>query len=189
MANPDTPNGFKFVKSMSGSPASGMLRSAPVSGADIFKGDIIAIEGSAGAKLAEAATTNDETFLGVAVSFGKVSDMQGEYGGAFNPDDLTTLYYDDSASTNTDWRVWYVPVEGNVFEVQSSGSIGREVGDAVDLINTTGSTTTGISAHEINTSTNADMIIVDIPAYPDNDKTLTNALYHVMFSTSTIASN
>lgn len=190
MANPDTPNGFRFVKSMSGAPSVGMIRSAEPSGADIYKFDVISIEGSSGSKLAEASTTNDDTFVGVAVGFGKKTDMTGEYPVSFNPSNLEKIWYDDSENTSADWRVFYIPVEGNVFEVQSDTDLDLGVGDVCDLLATTsGSSTTGISGHQIGASTNADLIIVDIPRYPDNDPTLANTRYHVMFSSSTILSN
>ena len=176
MANPDRPNGFKFVRSLSGAPMSGLVRSVGVTdGADMFVGDLISLTSN----LAAVAATNDATFLGVAVGFGKVDAASGQYASAYNPDNLTTLYYDDSASTHTEWRVFYVPVDDAIFEVPSNADLDAAVGDPVDLVATAGNTTTGISAHEVGANTNTDMRIVDIPAYPDNDSTLANTRYHV----------
>lgn len=176
MANPDRPNGFTFVKSLSGAPVTGLIRSVGVSGADIFVGDMLELTSG----LAVAAATNGTEFLGVAVGFGKVSDMTGEYGGAFNPDNLTTLYYDDSANTNTEWRCFYVPVGDAIFEAQSNADLDILVGAECDLLATTGSVVTGRSAHEIAADSNSDFRVVEIPAYPDNDFTLTNTRYHIM---------
>jgi len=177
MANPDRPSGFRFVKTLSGAPMASVMRSIGVTdGTDIFKGDMITITSNLGT----VAATNDATFVGVAVGFGKVDAASGQYGGAYNPDNLTTIYYDDSASTNTDWRVFYVPVDDAIFEVQSDTDLDLSVGDPCDLLVTTaGSTTTGISGQQVGANTNTDMYVVDIPAYPDNDSTLANTRYHV----------
>lgn len=177
MSNPDRPSGFRPVATLNGSPLTSLIRSIGVTdAADIFKGDMISLASNLGA----VSATNDATFLGVAVGFGKVDSASGQYAGAYNPDNLTTLYYDDSASTNTDWRVFYVPVDGVVFEVQSDTDLDLAVGDACDLLTTTaGNTTSGISGQQVGASTNADFHVVDIPAYPDNDSTLANTRYHV----------
>jgi len=177
MANPDRANGFKLVKTLSGAPVANMIRSVGVTdGADMFRGDLISLD----TNLGKVAVTNDADFLGVAVGFGKVTDMTGEYASAFNPDDLTKLYYDDSASTHTEWRVFYVPLQDAIFEAQSDTDIDLAVGDPCDLLATTaGSTVTGISGHQVGANTNTDMRVVDIPAYPDNDSTLANTRYHV----------
>ena len=177
MANPDRPSGFKFVKTLSGAPAVSVMRSVGVTdGADMFKNDLISLD----TNLGKVAVTNDADFLGVAVGFGKVDPATGEYAGAYNPDDLTTIYYDDSASTHTEWRVFYVPLQDAIFEVQSDTDLDLAVGDPCDLLATTaGSTVTGISGHQVGANTNTDMRVVDIPAYPDNDSTLANTRYHV----------
>jgi hypothetical protein len=171
MSNPDTPNGFKLVGSLTGAPVSSLMRSIGVTdGADMFKGDLISLTSGLGA----VSASNDATILGVAVGFGKVNS-NGDYSSAYNPDDLTTIYYDDSANTHTDWRVFYVPIDGAIFEVQSDTDLDLAVGDACDLLKTTaGNATTGISGDQVGASTNADFHVVQIPAYPDNDSTLAN---------------
>lgn len=175
MANPDRPSGFRPVKTLSGAPWTGMIRSVGVTDAeDIFLGDAISLVSNLGKVMATA----DLTMLGVAQGFGKVDAASGQYAGAYNPDNLTTLYYDDSASTHTDWRVWYLPFDDMVFEVQSNADLDVAVGDIVDLVATAGSTATGRSAHEVSAGT-TDFRVVEIPAYPDNDSTLTNTRYWV----------
>ena len=178
MANPDRPSGFKLVASLTGAPVSSMIRSVGITdGTDLFVGDVINITSN----LAKVGATNDATFVGVCVGFGKVDAMSGSYASAYNPDNLTTIYYDDSASTHTEWRAFYVPIDGNVFEVQSDTDLDLAVGDACDLLATTaGSTVTGISGQQVGASTNADFHVVDIPDYPDNDSTLANTRYHVV---------
>jgi len=175
MANPDRPRGFTPVKMLSGAPWAGNMRSVGVTNAaDIFIGDALSLVSNLG----KVMTTADATMLGVAVGFGKKDAASGQYAGAYNPDNLTTLYYDDSASTNTDWRVFYVPFDDMIFEVQSSADLDAAVGDIVDLVATAGNTTTGRSAHEVSAGT-TDFTIVEIPAYQDNDSTLVNTRYWV----------
>lgn len=182
MANPDRPNGFKFIKTKSGAPISGMVRSVGVTdGTDIFVGDLLTLTSG----LAAVAASNDAALLGVAVGFGKVDAASGEFAGAYNPDNLTTLYYDDSASTHTEWRVFYVPADDAIFEVQSALDLDLVVGSPADLsVAIAGNTTTGISGQEITTSANTDVIVVEIPAYPDNDSTLINTRYWVQTITT-----
>lgn len=176
MPNPDRPSGFRAVKTLSGAPISSMARSVGVTdSADIFIGDLLTLTSN----LAAVSATNDTAFLGVAVGFGKVDSMSGSYAGAYNPDNLTTLYYDDSASINTEWRVWYIPVNDVIFEAQSNADLDLAVGDTCDLLATAGNTATGRSNHEIAASSNADFNVVEIPDYPDNDSTLANTRYWV----------
>lgn len=180
MANVDRPNGFKFIKTMSGAPVSGMIRSVGVAdGADIFVGD--ALELASG--LAQRFTVGDEC-LGVAVGFGKKNDMTLEHGGSFNPDDLMTRYYDDSANTHTDWVVYYIPAADAIFEAQMDDAETAVVGEAYDVLIGSGNTTTGMSDMEIDhdaLTTTGDVVVVEIPNYPDNDPTAAYGRYWVKF--------
>ncbi len=172
MANKDAPRGFTPIKHTSGAPWNGQVRAAPCGDTeDIFIGDFVSLVSG----LVLPADTNDATLLGVAVGFGKVDAMTGYYNGAFNPQNLSVLYYDDSANTNTDWVVYYVPARDMIFEVQTAVDLSAStLGATVDLLGTTGDTTTGRSKQEVTTSSNADFIIVERPQYPDNDATLVN---------------
>lgn len=177
MANPDKPNGFKLVRTLSGAGLASVIRSIGVTDSvDIFRGDMVSVTSN----LAAISTTADSTILGVAVSFGKVSSMVNEYGSGYNPDDLTKLYYDDSASTHTEWRCFYVPVIDAIFEVQSDTALGLAIGDPCDLLKTTaGVTATGISGQQVGANSNEDFYVIDIPPYPDNDSSLANTRYHI----------
>ena len=175
MANADRPRGFSVVGTVSGQPVYGSLRTLGVTdGADMFKGDLITLTSN----LAAVSATNDATILGVAVGFGKV-DGDGIPLGPYNPVELETLYYDDSASTHTEWVVYYVPVQDAILEVQTNADLDLAVGDPVDLVATAGSTTTGRSLQEVGTNTNSDFVVVSLPKRPDNDNSLTNADVHV----------
>ena len=181
MANIDRPNGFRLVKTVSGAPLASVIRSVGVAdGADIFVSD--ALQLSSG--LAQALAV-EGVCLGVAVGFGKKDDMAQKSGGPFNPDDLMTRFYDDSAQTHTDWVVYYIPSEDGIFEAQvdDTAEVGV-VGEAYDIVATAGSTVTGISAMEINgnaLTNDGDVTVVEIPDIVGNDPELAFGLYWVKF--------
>lgn len=176
MANVDRPNGFRPVKTLSGAPWTSLIRTIGVADSeDIFIGDLINLESG----LADPSATDDAALLGVAVGFGKV-DGDGIPLGMYNPDDLGKRYYDDSASTHTEWVCYYVPVGDVIFEAQTATALTLAIGATCDLSDAAGDTTTGISRQEITTSSNADFTVVEIPKYPDNDNTLVWGRYWVM---------
>ena len=175
MANVDRPNGFRLVKTISGAPLSSVVRTVGVAdAADIFVGDALQLASG----LAQPLAVGGES-LGVAVGFGKVGS------GPFNPDNLMTRYYDDSASTHTEWECYYIPAEDGIFEAQvdDTAEVGV-VGEAYDILATAGSTVTGISAMEIDgnaLTTTGDVVIVQIPNIVGNDPELAFGRYHVKF--------
>lgn len=176
MANVDRPNGFKPVKTFSGAPWQSMIRTIGVTdAADMFVGDVLNLASG----LAAVAASNDAALLGVAVGFGKVN-ADGIPLGPFNMDSLGTRYYDDSASTHTDWVVYYVPFDDVIFEAQTATALTKLVGETMDLLATAGNTTTGQSAHELTTSSNADFTVVEVPKMPDNTATAVWGRYWVM---------
>lgn len=181
MANVDRPNGFKFVKTFSGAPVTSMIRAIGVAdGADIFCGDAITLSSGLGAPSA----TNDSAILGVAVGFGKFDKDGRTPLGPFNPANLnsTGSFYDDSASTHTEWCVYYIPADDAVFEVQTATALTKVPGDTADLSAGTGSSTTGVSAHEITTASNNDVTIVEVPNLVGNTPTEVWGRYWVMFT-------
>lgn len=180
MANVDRPNGFKFIKTMSGAPVSGMIRSVGIAdSADIFVGDALQLSSGLAQRLAV-----EGVCIGVAIGFGKKNDMTLEHGGSFNPDDLMTRYYDDSANTHTDWVVYYIPAEDAIFEAQTDAAATLTVGEAQDIVVGSGNTTTGMSDMEIDAdalTNDGDVVVVEIPNYPDNDHTAAYGRYWVKF--------
>ncbi len=172
MANVDKPNGFRPVKTFSGAPWTSMIRSVGVAdGTDIFVGDALKLSSG----LAAASTAHDDNIIGVAVGFGKKSP-DGSVFSMVNPLNLNIdgRYYDDSASTHTEWVCYYVPVDDVLFEAQFDGTPTTPVvGQGYGLIYTTGSTTTGQSQQEIDgdDTTDIDVQIVEIPVRVDNDPT------------------
>jgi hypothetical protein len=179
MANVDRPNGFRFVKTLSGS-FQPVVRSVGVAdAADIFVGDALQLASGLAQKLAVGGEC-----LGVAVGFGKKGTMNQEFSGPFNPDNLMGVYYDDSASTHTDWVVYYIPAEDAIFAAQTDAAATLVVGEAQDIIDAGGDVTTGLSQMEIDAdalTTTGDVVVVEIPNRVDNDVTLANAEYWVKF--------
>jgi hypothetical protein len=150
-----------------------MIRTVGVAdGTDIFVGDALKLASG----LAAASTAHNDDIIGVAVGFGKFDKDGRTPVGMFNPNNLNLdgRYYDDSASTHTEWCVYYVPVDDCIFEAQFDGTPTTPVvGQGYGLIYTTGSTTTGQSAQEIDgdDTTDIDVQIVEIPVVVNNDPT------------------
>lgn len=177
MANPDRPKGFTPVKTLWGAPWNSMVRSLGVAdSADIFRGDPIKLSSGRAAPAASG-----DTVLGVAIGFGRDNNMHADNPGMFDPSNLETRFYDDSANTHTEWTVWYVPAEGVIFEAQSATDLDASVGDVLDFDTGAGDSTTGLSGKELTTKSDDDVVIVEIPKYPDNDSTLANTRYWVIF--------
>lgn len=177
MANQDRPNGLRPVKTFSGCCYTSMIRAIGVAdGADIFVGDPVNLASG----LAAPGATNDAAFLGVAVGFGKI--VNGIPTGPFNPDNLGKRYYDDSESTHTEWCCFYVPADDVIFEAQTATALTLVVGGTCDLLYTAGNTTSGISACELTTNSNADFTVVEIPNLADNDPTAVWGRYYVQFT-------
>ena len=175
MANVDRPNGFSLVRTFSGAPLTSLIRTVGVAdGEDIFRGDIVNLETG----LADPGATDDASFLGVAVGFGKV-DGEGVPLGPYDPDNLTTLYYDDSASTHTDWVAYYVPVGDAIWEAQTDSAQTFVVGSPCDLVDAAGHALSGQSRQEITSTTNADFVVIEIPKIVGNDPTLAAGRYYV----------
>jgi hypothetical protein len=175
MANVNRPNGFRAVKTFSGVPLNSVVRTIGVTdGTDLFIGDALTLVSGLAAQASTGAGATP--LLGVAVGFGKV-DADGIPLGPFNPDDLGKRFYDDSASTHTEWVVYYVPFEDVIFEAQFNATAsvdGILPGVDVDIAATpVGSETTGNSGMVLDGATGGtDLIIVGSPHYPDNDPAL-----------------
>ena len=178
MANVDRPNGFTPIKTISGAPVSSLVRTIGVTdGTDLFLGDLLNLESG----LAAVGATADTALLGVAVGFGKIDSMSGEFGGPFNPDQLDVTYYDDSASVHTEWVCYYVPADDVIFEAQTATVLDLAIGATADLsVATAGSTVTGISGQEITTSSNGELTVVEHLKQVGNDRTLVHGRYGVM---------
>lgn len=177
MANPDKPNGFRPVGTISGAPVSSRLKVVGVAdGEDIFIGDMVNLESG----LADPMATDDAAILGAVVGIGKYDKLTGSAATGLNVADLNTRFYDDSASTHTDYFVLVATADDCIYEVQSNADLDLAIGGNCDLVDGVGNSTTGRSIQEVGTSTNADFTVYAIPDYPDNDSTLANTRYHVI---------
>lgn len=174
MANVDKPNGFRPVKTLSGAPLTSMIRAIQPGTDDIFYGDPISVSSGVAVQMAV-----EGECLGVCVGVGKV-DAGGAAGNpaAFDPTNLQKRFFDTSADTEADYRIFYIPAEGVIFEAQSDGTTDLVVGDAVDILATDGNQTTGLSQMEINddtTTNDGDVMVVEIPIGPEYDNTASTA--------------
>ena len=178
MANVDKPNGFTAIKTVSGAPVSGLIRTVGMGdGEDVFMGDFVNLASG----LALPADTADTALLGVAVGFGKFGNDGNLPLGPYDPDNLTTLYYDDSASTHTEWVCYYLPADDVIFEAQTATALTLLVGGTCDIADAGGGTVlSGRSTQEITTSSNGEFTVVEIPSLVDNDYTLAAGRYWVM---------
>lgn len=185
MANVDRPNGFRFVKSLVGAPTQPVIRHVGVAdGADIGIGDAISLSSGLAGRLAV-----EGECLGVAIGFGKL-DSQLNAASPYNPDNLSTRYYDDSANTHTDWVVFYIPAETAIFEAQTDAAATLVVGEAQDIVVGSVDTTTGLSSMEIDAdglTNDGDVVVVEIPQLPDNDPTAAYGRYWVKFVNTAFA--
>jgi len=142
MANADAPKGFWPLRHLSGG---SMARSSPYTiastyGTNIFHGDVVKLVAGGGIEVAAAGDRFLGVFDGVQYTASDGSMKYAKYWPASTTATLITAYvYDDP---------------NMLFGVQSAGStVAADVGNIGDHVAGTGSTTTGISAHELNGTT------------------------------------
>ncbi len=187
MANVDRPNGFRPVYSLTGAPWNSLVRSAPPGAEDLYIGDPVTL--SSGTLI--QGDTN-AAIAGVVVAVGH-QDFSGRMSGLntalpYDPTDLNRVaWYDTSAHTDADHSIFYAPADSVVFEVQTATALTLLPGDPADLVTAlAGNTTTGISAYEITTASNNDVIVVHVPLMTtlgvQDDTTAVNARFHVVFA-------
>ena len=153
MANSDRPSGFKPVKHLSGSPWNGKANVyyiAAAEGTNTFIGDAVVLAGSADTlgmypTVAQAAAGNT-TIVGVVIGFGLQPELM------MNPDNLSMKY----RALSTAMYCLVVDDPFVIFEIQED-SVGNnlaatEVGLLTNIVVGTGSTTTGKSAMELDSS-------------------------------------
>ena len=164
MANTDTPFGFKPIRHLNGNPWNGKLRVYYHSASDataIYKGDVIKLNGSADATgkypdVISVAGDTDEHVVGVAVAFSTVPQLRAD------PSNLTRNY----CPASTEMYVGVCDDPDVIYEVQEDGDTtpiaAASVGLNTTIVMTAGSTTTGVSAFEIDSdevaTTNTDLV-------------------------------
>ena len=141
MANTDAPRGLWPVRHLSG----GTIRvnTYPIAtgyATNIFTGDVVKLVAGGGIEVAAAGNR----FLGVFAGV-NYTDANGKK--------VFKKYWPASTTaTDIEAHVWDDP--NIIFGVQSAGStVAADVGNLGDHVAGTGSTTTGMSAHELNGST------------------------------------
>jgi len=174
MANSDNPNGFTPAYHLSG----GTIRMKEYRIADdysenIFTGDIVSLHTDGTIIMGAASTPAIGVFAGCAYT-------------KDNGEIVFSKYWADDQSISGSFATAYVFDDPNiVFRAQFSGASGvAQIGSTFDLLATGGSTSTGRSAHEIDSADATDVLLrmLDFVGDPSNDSTLDNAEAYVMIS-------
>lgn len=199
MANPDTPKGLLPIRHRNGAPYNGAANpfyKISTYATAMFVGDAV-IKVAAGSNTAEAnapglgnfaigtlphierATVGDANRItGVVIGFGA------------NPDDLSKVH----SPASTEAIVWVCDDPDVIFEIQADGAIpAASIGLNAVLIDThSGSTTTGLSGTELDTTSDApaadasnQLLILRAVNRSDNDTTLTHAKVEVLINQHT----
>lgn len=176
MANVDRPNGAIPVGTLSGSPVSGALRlyECDSSAANIFPGDFVKLEADGKVDVAAA---GDTELVGVCVGIlpwmpAKVNGITSHNISTGNVNLMLKYHVTGSAG-----MVLVAEGVDVLYEMQEDGDTSdlavTSIGANVDLLATAGSTTTGLSQMEIDSSSlttaTAQLRIVDIVDRPDNE--------------------
>lgn len=176
MANANAPSGLRPLRYLSGAPYNGAANKYHVPASDgtaIYIGGLVKFAGSADADGVASVTGNVSTgnaVVGVVVGVA--------------PDTADSLTY-RAAST---LRYVYVADDPNLVFVAQEDAVGGalavgDIGNVADLISfTSGSTTTGLSSMQVDTSTKTaagdgteDVLIVGFLQRPDNEVGVANA--------------
>jgi len=177
MANVDAPRGFTPAYHQSG----GLIRAREYRIADdysenIFNGDVVTL-------------TTDGTIIMGAASTPAVGVFAGCSYTKDNGEIVYSPYWADDQSVRGSYATAYVYDDANiVYIAQLSSStvldVAAGVGTTADLLATGGSTTTGRSAHEVDSTDATDVLlkIMDFVKTPDNDPSLAHADVYVMIA-------
>lgn len=186
MANVDRPNGAKAVDSLTGSPISGKLREYTVDASvnttnPIFPGDFVTLDADSGTVIAVTGVTQE--VLGVCAGVIPVNSVPAD--GFMSNSSLAETEYPGYIAASKDGKVLVNVDPNQIYEVQedSTGSnlAAENVGETVDITPTVGSTTTGRSAHELDSSSvgqSQQLLIHGLATTPDN-AVGTNAKWYV----------
>ena len=199
MANVDSPFGLRPVRHRNGAPYSGSANPYYIAasyGTALYVGDpVIKVAGGSNAAAVDAASVGSFG-IGELPSIEQASVGDGNritgviVGFAPNPDNLTQHY--NPASTE---RVALVCDDPDViFEIQADGAIpAASMGlNAVLIATHSGSTTTGLSGMELDTTSDVpaadasnQLLIIGASKRSDNDTTLTHAKVEVLINQHT----
>ena len=191
MANVDRPNGFTPVGTINGGPWTGKVRQYVTDGGEaLFKGDAVAIDADGKVRPANAA----EDVLGVMVGVIPTGGLQS--GDFLTTGNLGAEEHPGYAPAGSSTAVLVAVGPDVIYAVQDDASGSAAADEFADLnLNmelapTTGSTTTGRSAHELSRTSKitgtAQFRVIGYDSAPDNDPTADNAVYHVIINEHTL---
>jgi hypothetical protein len=165
MANVNRPKGFTPVKHSNGSPFNGQATLMFSDSDNLFKGDLVKLAGDGVARddglymNCDRVSAAGDTILGVVI------------GWEANPDNLNNLYHPASST----YGVFVADARDLILEAQADDAIaGADIGLNVSPLIGAGSTSTGVSNFEVDSSTKATtntltLTIVGAVASPDNE--------------------
>jgi len=170
MSNLDRPAGLKPIKNLGGSPWNGKANIYYLKSdydTAVFKGDIVKLAGSADATgkfpSIEKSAAGDVTNVGVVIGFGKHQSLM------MDPDSPNMKY----RLASTEMYALVVDDPFVIFEVQEDGAIDVDaIGLAANFIDAGGSTTTGLSGIELQSSdigATGNLRILRVVDRPDNE--------------------
>jgi hypothetical protein len=169
MANADAPFGFRPISMLDGSPYNGGTIKCVILGADTtntFVGDAVDLNGTSDALGKYPSVV--QTAGGGAICFGVIGSFDAE------PSDLSLQYASGAQTTDRTCNV--IPALDVIFEIQEDSAASNldadDVGQGCDLVIGTGSTVTGYSAMELDSSdggTGDKCLILGIVDAPDNE--------------------
>lgn len=160
MANTDAPRGFRPYRHLTG----GTIRTSEYSitsgyATSIFYGDVVKLVAAGTIEAAAAGNRIVGIFRGV-----EYTNASGE---------VVFSKYWPASTTATNIKAYVVDDPNVTFVVQSAGStVAADVGNLGDHVAGTGSTSTGISAHELNGTTGtgtAGFRVLGLAKAPDNE--------------------
>lgn len=152
MANADAAFGFRPVMDAHGKPYSGAANMyLATCGTSLFIGDPVLITGESNSAEIEGMGKAQIPIVNV-VGTNDTSAISGVIVGVVPTNNQSTTYY---AGTKTATAVWVADDPTLLFEVQTNGNLATQgvVGAATSTISGTGSTVTGRSAYEVNSTT------------------------------------
>ncbi len=174
MANTDNPNGFTPAYHLTG----GTIRMTEMRIADdyatsIFSGDLVTLVADGVIEVGAASTPAVGVFAGCSYT-------------KDNGEVVFSAYWPASTSVQGSYATAYVYTDPQiVYRAQFTGASGIvEIGSAVDVLGTAGSTTNGRSAQELDSTDLTDVLlkVIDFVDSPDNDPASDNAEAYVIIA-------
>lgn len=186
MANADNPFGFRPVSTLTGGDWKGLVQTVAILAADstaTFVGDAVKLDGS---------STDDGIYPSVVqATAGDTAKIDFVVVG-FEPDFANESFNQIYRSASTLRYARVVPVQNMIFDIQEDSAVSNiaktDVGEFCNIIVAAGSTATGISKMELDSSnagTGEQCRILGLAPYPNNEIG-TNAIWRVTVNISNL---